>query len=221
MRPWPGQPHVAQLVLYAQGRVPRSDHLAAWLDDLRLLGFTTARTNALAGEAARLVAASGFECVQRLVLLEHTDPSAVARGRSTIRLGAVDDGAAASVDRAAFAAPWALDAPSIADVRLATPRHRFRGCTVTPADGELVAFAISGRDARQGFLQRLAVHPDHHRCGHATALVADSLAWMARWRVGRVLVNTHTDNTAALALYDTFGFVRLADELRVFERGLS
>jgi ribosomal protein S18 acetylase RimI-like enzyme len=53
------------------------------------------------------------------------------------------------------------------------------------------------------------------------ALVADSLRWMARWRVNRALVNTHTGNTAALALYHGLGFSDLGDRLHVYERRIE
>ena len=80
------------------------------------------------------------------------------------------------------------------------------------------AYALSGRDAKQGFLQRLAVDPSHQRAGLGRALVLDSLQWLARWRVQRVLVNTPTDNYPALALYEQLGFHRLGVHLRVYER---
>jgi ribosomal protein S18 acetylase RimI-like enzyme len=51
-------------------------------------------------------------------------------------------------------------------------------------------------------------------------LVDDCLRWLARWRVDRVLVNTPTDNHVALRLYETAGFRRLSERLRVFERDL-
>jgi ribosomal protein S18 acetylase RimI-like enzyme len=85
----------------------------------------------------------------------------------------------------------------------------------------VVAYAISGRDGRNGYIQRLAVDPEHQRAGHGAALVADSLRWMARWRVHRALVNTHVGNTAALALYHRFGFVDLTERLHVYERRIE
>ena len=107
---------------------------------------------------------------------------------------------------------------AIADVRSATPRHRAR---TIHRDGRLVAFAVSGRDGRLGFLQRLAVDPGAQHQGLGRRLVLDSLRWAGRWRAARVLVNTHVDNEPALALYAATGFVRLPDELVVLERPLA
>ena len=49
----------------------------------------------------------------------------------------------------------------------------------------------------------------------------DSLQWLARWRVQRVLVNTPTDNEPALALYEQLGFQRMTERLRVYEQALA
>ena len=222
---WSYQPHVAQLVLYNQRQLPTVVDLQHWSATLRELGYHTVRTTALASMAALRAEAAGFRCLQELVLLEHTHPERavlrplgphVRRSRPTRRLTHDDLGQASAVDLAAFGSDWALDTTAIAAVRAATPRHRVRGV------GEpLSGFAISGRDGRQGFLQRLAVEPSEHRSGIGSALVVDSLRWLARWRVQRVLVNTPVDNEPAVALYQKLGFRRLGERLRVYELALK
>ena len=57
--------------------------------------------------------------------------------------------------------------------------------------------------------------------GIGRALVQDSLQWLARWRVQQVLVNTPVDNERALHLYESLGFRRMSERLRVFERALT
>jgi ribosomal protein S18 acetylase RimI-like enzyme len=161
----------------------------------------------------------GFEAIQSLVLLEHTAiGSAAAVSGSSVRLGADDDNEASRVDVAAFGPGWCIDRVGIGDVRSATPRHRARAKRV---DNVIVAYAISGRDGRNAYIQRLAVSPEHQHHGHGAALVSDALRWMARWRVQRALVNTHVGNDAALALYHRFGFNDLADRLHVYERRIE
>jgi len=88
-------------------------------------------------------------------------------------------------------------------------------------DDRIVAFAISGRDAGLGFLQRLAVDPAHQRAGLGQRLVLDSLRWAARWRCHRVLVNTHVENEPALTLYARTGFVHLDEQLVVLEHPMA
>ncbi len=226
-RCWPGEPHVAQLVMYQQNRPPSHDDLTRWCDELGRRGFTAVRTSALAAAASARVESHGFSVIQQLVLLQHDDVGDVpAPSRRTSRLLVGSDPAAAAVDRAAFGPRWSLDAAAVHDVRTATPRHRARAVIDTggPAGADVesvVAYAITGRDSRLGFLQRLAVQPDRHREGLGLALVHDSLRWLARWRVQRALVNTPTTNDAALALYERVGFHRLPDGLRVYERVLQ
>ena len=221
---WPTHPRTAQLVMYQQSRLPTSADLARWCAELHARGFEAVRTSALGPSASVRVAAAGFHVVQELALLQHDDPASVPAPRrrpGPVTLGRLlvkEDESAAGVDLAAFGDAWALDAAALGDVRRATPRHR--GRAARDAEGRLVGFAITGRDSRLGFLQRLAVHPSAQRQGVALELVRDSLRWSGRWRCGQVLVNTPTHNEPALALYERVGFHRLPEGLRVHERAL-
>jgi ribosomal protein S18 acetylase RimI-like enzyme len=219
VRPWAFEANVAHLVLYNQTRLPAPSDIIGWIRDLRIAGYDTIRTGALGVQAGARFERLGFEAIQSLALLEHTAINSIAPSPTgTVRLGADDDGEASRVDVAAFGARWCIDRTGIGDVRSATPRHRARAVR---ADDLIVAYAISGRDGRSGYVQRLAVHPDHQQKGHGAALVGDSLRWMARWRVQRALVNTHTGNVPALALYHGLGFTDLGDRLHVYERPIE
>ncbi|MEI8239701.1 MAG: GNAT family N-acetyltransferase [Actinomycetota bacterium] len=222
VRSWPGRPNIAQLVLYHQSSLPSITDLDRWSTQLSGLGFDRVRTTAMTETSGIRMEAAGFRSVQELVLLQFDDPRRIPIHHSTVRrLDASGHREAAAVDAAAFDEEWALDERSIADVRAATPRHRARMSLEPGRTEPMVAYAVSGRDARQGFLQRLAVRPDAQRRGLGRALVLDSLRWAARWRVDRVLVNTHTTNVAALSLYEGLGFRRLPERLYVFERSLE
>jgi ribosomal protein S18 acetylase RimI-like enzyme len=222
VRPWAFEPNVAHLVLYNQSRLPAPTDIIGWIGELGAAGYDTVRTGALGTQAGARFERLGFEVIQSLVLLEHTSiasaPAASVHNGSVVRLDDQDDVDASRVDVAAFGPGWCIDRVGIGDVRTATPRHRARAVR---AGGTIVAYAISGRDGRNAYIQRLAVAPEHQQQGHGAALVADSLRWMARWRVQRALVNTHVGNTAALALYHRFGFVNLNDRLHVYERRIE
>lgn len=217
-RPVPHRPTTAQLVLLGQHSLPTTGDLVRWLASLVDHGYQRVRTGALTPAGAHRFATIGFSVVQELVLLELGRPSFRHPPRRASRpLRDTDLADAAALDTAAFGLGWGMDAAGLADVCLATPSYRGR---IVEQAGSPIAVAISGRDAELGFIQRLAVHPDHQRRGHGDALVADALRWMGRGRVRRVLVNTHVDNTAARRLYARHGFVELPDRLMVSERDL-
>ena len=219
---WSYRAETAQLVLYQQRVRPSAADFGRWCHELAALGYTHVRTSAVAGAVVPELEAAGFSVMQELVLLEHTNvrgASASLRGATSVattRLLATQRRAASRIDEAAFSREWALDQVALHEVCAATPRHHAR------AAGEpLAGYAITGRDGRQGFLRRLAVHPDAQRQGLGLALVADSLSWMGRWRVERALVNTPTGNQGARDLYERVGYRRLPELLRVYERDLT
>ncbi len=222
VRPVPHQPTTAQLTLLGQHAPPSDGDVARWLASLTDHGYRRVRTGALNAAARRVFDRHGFVVAQELALLEHTHPAwrHPPRRPTAGRLRSIrptDLTAAADVDTAAFGVAWGMDDAALQDICRATPEARAR---LVEVDGHVVATAISGRDRELGFLQRLAVHPDHQRRGHGDALVADAMRWMARRRVRRVLVNTHVANDAALALYHRHGFAVLAERLDVCERAV-
>ena len=222
VRPWAFEANVAHLVLYNQSQLPTPSDITEWISVLRTAGYDTIRTGAVGAQAGARFEHLGFEAIQSLVLLENralgSISTALHKNAGVTRLATADDHDASGVDVAAFGPGWCIDRVGIGDVRSATPRHRARAVR---SHKELIAYAISGRDGRNGYIQRLAVSPAHQHQGHGLSLVTDSLRWMSRWRVQRALVNTHTGNDAALALYHRLGFTDLSDRLHVYERRIE
>jgi ribosomal protein S18 acetylase RimI-like enzyme len=194
------------------------------LDQLSRLGFREAITSALpASEAAGFVAA-GFEITERLHLLERSItssdrvPVATPPGIRLTRGDRRDIEELLAVDGRCFGDFWRLDAAGIHDARTATTYARFR----VARDGQrLVGYAITGRQGRTGYLQRLAVDPGAQRRGLGTALVLDGTRWLARWHARSVLVNTQESNATALALYESLAFRRKPQGLAVLAASLS
>jgi ribosomal protein S18 acetylase RimI-like enzyme len=220
-RPGGVDPATAHLVVADHTVVPPVERVEAWVHDLHERGFRRIRTGALADEPTAVFGRVGFVVEQRLVLLR-TDPRdrlhLVDGNGSTRRVRtaktATDLTTAAEIDRAAFGPQWCIGETGILDACDATPSHRMR---LVDTD----AYAVTGRSHSAGFVQRLAVRPDAQHSGLGRRLMVDALEWLRRWRVATAMVNTHVENTAALALYASLGFTRLDEPLAVLALDLE
>ena len=124
-----------------------------------------------------------------------------------------------AVDEAAFTSFWRLDRAGLQEALEAVPLTRFR--VITAERGTIAAYAIAGTAARQGYLQRLAVHPEYQRQRRGLLLVADALRWMERRGASRAVVNTQLGNEPALSLYMRAGFRMQPGGLAVLRRALG
>lgn len=209
--PWHGDPSVAYLTPAPGSRPPTADAVRYAVDHVRARGYGRAVTSALSDAEQPSFLACGFEVVERLHLLAHDLLDVPPRPQvSTRRAHRRDRPQVLAVDAAAFEPFWILDEPGLVEALTATPVTRFR----VIVDGEIVAYAVSGRAETRGYLQRLAVAPEAQGRGYGRALVADCLRWMRRRGVERVVVNTQERNRRALALYESMGF-------RMQPRGLA
>jgi GNAT superfamily N-acetyltransferase len=222
--PWHDRDSTALLSVPADQPRPSTTDVRAALEVVRSRGYRQVVTSALTEGDTTPFIDLGFVEDDRLHVLEHDlkgdradQPSLrtarkdgsrirIRRGRRRDRRPALE------IDRRAFPRFWQLDDEGLADAKNATPAARFR---IAEFDRMPVGYSVTGRGGSSGFLQRLAVDPDHQRRGIATALVADALRWCDSRHCERVLVNTQVTNTAALALYLSLGFDRTPDDLVV------
>lgn len=232
--PWPGCDDVAQLALVDHQMVPAAADVDGWIGDAARTGARVVRTNALFPAAASVFERAGFETASELALLQLTLTG--PRGGTRVGVGDVavadsppdrtrtrrmrqrDLAVVSAIDETSFPDSWTNDERSLEEIRRATPYHRSR-VTVGPR-GEITAFAISGRAATTGYVQRLAVLPSARRRGLARTLVVDAVAWMRRRGCGTALVNTAVGNDAAIALYRSLGFHSLDHRLRIMQRAV-
>lgn len=215
--PWRGDHRTAYLAPIGDRRSPiRPDDITRCLSDLRVAGYRAAVTAALHPTEQEPFRASGFALVERLHLLIHPldDLPRHAGHAATLGRGRRRDTAALlEVDHRAFSPFWRFDAGGLSDALTATASARLR---VARVGGRIVGYAVSGRSGRHGYIQRLAVHPEHQRRGIGTALVADGLRWLKRRGARDALVNTQESNAASLRLYLRSGFVLQRAGLAVF-----
>jgi ribosomal protein S18 acetylase RimI-like enzyme len=222
--PWHGDPTVG-CVTPEPGSPPVSARLVhKCMEQLASRGFREAVTAAMPLHESAGFVAAGFHESERLHLLERR---ITARDRAPVEMPAgltmrrarrtdLDD--VLAVDSRSFGAFWRLDAAGVHDARTATTYARYR---VSRRDDATVGYAITGRQGRAGYLQRLAVDPDARRGGVGTALVADGIHWLALWRAFTVVVNTQESNATALGLYESLGFTRKPDGLTVWSMRLQ
>ena len=204
---------------------PSAPVLRRLLDQLSDLGFVAVVTSALNESVTPTFLSVGFQRIDELAVLRHdlatiVDAPDVEHHRGTTK----DRAAVLELDALAFQPAWRLDGVGLDDAIHATRAARWRVVDAPPASGDAadrpIAYAVSGRSGRAGFLQRLAVHPEHLRQGIGRALVADCLKWNRRWACRSVLVNTQKSNEAALALYRDCGFERTQPDLHVLRTEL-
>jgi ribosomal protein S18 acetylase RimI-like enzyme len=117
-----------------------------------------------------------------------------------------------AIDHAAFPTFWRLEVDGLKEALAATPHS---GILTARREQGTVGFAIVGVGSIAGYLQRVAVHPEHGRLGIGRSLVRAANRWAKR-RGGRsMMLNTQPDNEAAARLYISEGFQKMPDQLTV------
>lgn len=230
---WPFDDDTVHLVLLDHHMVPTGDDVDEWLRRSLTRGAARVRTGALFPDSTAPFLDAGFHAIDTLTLLAadleatatptqptSSTPPPPAWSPGSVRLRRLRPTMlheAAEIDRRSFSTRWANDQTALDDITAATPRHRSRSIHVAR---RMAAFSISGRANSIGYVQRLVVDPSARRQGFARLLLDDAMHWMRRREVTRVLVNTASDNHAALRLYRSAGFVEQPGELVILERGL-
>ena len=216
---WRGDDHIA-LLSPKPGTMPTQPGIARALDEVRHRGYHIVLTPALAAGEQQPFHAAGFELHERLHLLrcdlarhgrldqhEPVDGRAghnmATSERPAIRRGRRRDiPTALHIDGLAFEPFWRLTAEGLAEARLATPRSQFR----VLGKRQVLGYHVTGCAETTGYLQRLAVHPNHAGHGFGAALVQDALQWSQRRGCTTLFVNTQETNARALSLYLRLGF---------------
>ena len=157
-----------------------------------------------------LLLSSGFEARQNIVLLQldqenirHLAEPPQIRIRPML---ASDIPAVEKVDRESFGVFWhnTFDALSRARLQAAS-------ATVAEDDSGVVGYQLSTGNPLGAHLARLGVRPEAQGRGIGSALVSDLIQQLGGRQMGRLSVNTQSDNTASLALYKKLGFTQTGE----------
>ena len=231
-RPWPHAPNWAYLLITgahaAHATLPGVDVVEEWCAVLADRGYAGIRTGAVSPHIAKSLCHNGFRVVQDLSLLsvdlsngptpERPNPSIrPLRGRFLTRHSVVDR--ILDIDHMAFGDQWSLDHQSLDEAVRAT--HRSRLFVARVAAGVPVGFVLAGRTDGAGFIQRLAVLPEHRRNGFGLQLMGAAHRWLRAHGCATAIVNTETVNQPALQLYQRCGYAGLPYGLQVLERPLT
>ena len=217
LTPWRGGGGAGQLVVGTESPVTAAGLLEC-CEQARRSGYRALFTSAVSPSESTPFVAAGFAVHENLHLLRADLHDAPPRPQLTLRrAGRRDRPSVLDLDACSFDDFWRLGPIGLHDALAATPVARFRVGDGT--DGP-VAYAITGYAGPHGYLQRVAVHPHARHQGWGRALVADALRWLWNHRVRRVYVNTQVHNAAAVALYESSGFVMEPAGLCVLGREL-
>lgn len=213
LSPWRGDPTIAELTPALAGRPVAEASIRRGLELVAGRGYRGVLTNALAPEEQRGYISAGFHVHERLHLLSRSLDTLPDLDRSIrLRRGRRRDRPAIfQIDHAAFELFWRLDELGLHEALNATPSSRLRVNT----SGPVVGYAITGRAGTRGYLQRLAVDPEHHGHGLGTTLVLDALHWLRRRGVHTAVVNTQEANDVAMRVYCRVGFAPQPEGLAV------
>jgi ribosomal protein S18 acetylase RimI-like enzyme len=161
-----------------------------------------------------VLAASGFENRQGIVLLEWRYQPWARNEAAAIRVRTMTENdlpAVAQVDAAAFVPLWQNP--------LSTLHNAFAQSligTVAEDDHGILGYQLTTGSGQRAHLARLAVHPHRQGRGAGRMLLGDLFAQLTAHGIGRLSVNTQSDNSASLKLYERMGFVRTGEHHPVY-----
>ncbi|MBP7146197.1 MAG: ribosomal protein S18-alanine N-acetyltransferase [Acidobacteria bacterium] len=190
----------------------------AWPTGVELLPGRMSPLEALASIAARRGAATARPRPTYLVAPDAALPARHARsfpGWELAELGPADLDQLLEIERASFSAPWSR-AMLAQELESAEPG---RALGLRAPGGRLEAAALARVDADLFSIMSVAVRPSTRRRGLGRALVRELIARARQAGCSRVDLEVRVNNTAAITLYATEGFVPVGMRRRYYSDG--
>lgn len=186
-----------------------SQFLRRCAETLVELGATGVHSPPLMHGSERMFRGAGFVPHIELALLER-DLRTDVPPLEGVHVSTEDEREEAiAIDDRAFVGDWRVGRLGLADALDAT------------ADSTMISldagggFAIVGLSAEIGYLQRIAVDPDHQGSGRGRILLRGAMAWARNHGALTMLLNTQMDNERATQMYRSESFIVLPTRLTI------
>lgn len=161
-----------------------------------------------------LLAASGFENRQQIVLLEWRYQPMAAREATGIRIRKMTEADLPEVEKTDAASFDPLWQNPLETLQRAFAQALF--AAVAENERGIIGYQISTGGGQRAHLARLAVHPSAQGQGAGRALLSDLFTRLTQTGIPRLSVNTQSDNRVSLNLYQRMGFVRTGEQYPVY-----
>lgn len=164
-----------------------------------------------------ILASDGFKNPQQIVMLEWrgnaSQPVAVhaAPGIHIRRMTEADLPGVERTDAASFDPLWHNPLDTL---RRALGQALY--ATVAENEHGIVGYQLSTGGGQRAHLARLAVHPVVQGKGAGRALLSDLFTYLTHAGIPGLSVNTQSDNSVSLSLYQRTGFVRTGEQYPVY-----
>jgi [ribosomal protein S18]-alanine N-acetyltransferase len=157
---------------------------------------------------------SGFELKQNIILLELLNQNIRAfsapHGIRIRPMQNADLSAVAKVDFAAFGQFW-----HNTEDALQRACSQCTSATVAEDASGVIGYQLSTKNLLGAHLARLGVRPEAQGRGVGSALVSDLIQSLGAAELGRLSVNTQSDNVTSMSLYKKLGFVPTGEQFPV------
>ena len=213
-RPWNTTVNDASLRVVRGG----STFIGACVEKLTLAGAPAVLSTPLSRSARKPWDSAGFVDYIELALMRlGLEQPVEAPQHLVARQDKPDLSAMLEIDTMSFPAFWRFDRLAFVEATEATPKSSV--FVIKDGDLGIAGFAVVGFGHAISYLQRVAVHPDWQNQGMGRSLVRAASRSARRHGSRAILLNTQFNNTSAISLYESEGFVQLPESLAVLKSG--
>ena len=72
--------------------------------------------------------------------------------------------------------------------------------------GAIVGSCMAGYEGHRGWINYLAVHPEHQRCGYASLLMAEVKRLLQQLKCPKINLQIRSSNSSVISFYESLGY---------------